>query len=150
MTKIRKTIIILIASLLVNQANILAQEGILPFLYVESKNGEVVEIAFIGATMTIIDDLIIVNTPDKNHEFDYSDIEKFYFIDKNSLIASKFSDFEINLYPNPTIGKFRLEITNGVKEIKSISRGILICRIKSDIKTTAPFSIPITNKSLSL
>ena len=121
MTKTRKTIIILIASLLINQANILAQEGILPFLYVESKNGDVVEIAFTDATMTIIDNSIIVNTPEENHEFDYSDIEKFYFIDKNSMITSNSIDFEINLYPNPTTGKFRIESTNGVNEIKSIS-----------------------------
>ena len=136
MTKTSKTIIILIASLLINQANILAQEGILPYLYVESKDGNVVEIAFTNATMTVIDNLILVNTPEENHEFDYSDTEKFYFTGKDSLTVSNYSDFEVNLSPNPTTGKFRIEATNGFNEIKSIS----ISNVQGQKMATKAFS----------
>jgi hypothetical protein len=81
------SLILLIASLLIT-ANVFGQGGKLPFLYLESKTGNIVEIPFTDGAMTIMKNLILVNTPKTIYEYDYDDIERFYFKDKNHLTLS--------------------------------------------------------------
>jgi hypothetical protein len=55
---------------------------ILSFLYLEDKDGLITEIPFVDGTLTITETQILVNIPKYHYEFDYYEIEKFYFKNK--------------------------------------------------------------------
>ena len=94
--KTPKHILLLFASLLVT-ANVLGQARIMPFLYLENKKGETIEIHFTDGTMSIKENQILIGTPSKQFDFDYDDVEKFYFKDcyKASLLNLTVSGGEL-------------------------------------------------------
>ena len=77
----------IIAGLLMT-ANVSGQGGIMPFLYLEDKQGETTEIQFTDGTMTIMENQILIGTPAKQYEFDYDAVERFYFKDYQSAALS--------------------------------------------------------------
>jgi len=80
----KKQIVLLIAGLLVT-ANVLGQNRMLPYLYLKDTIGNIREVPFTDGTISIMDNLILVNTPKDHYEYNYDAVEKFYFKDKSHL-----------------------------------------------------------------
>jgi len=74
----KRTILLFFAWLLAMSA--LSQSETIPYLYLEDKNGDVEVIQFTyNGSITIIGNLIQVDTPEGFVEYDYDEVEKFYF-----------------------------------------------------------------------
>ena len=94
--KTPKHLLLLFVSLL-TAANVSGQGRIMPFLYLEDKKGETTEIQFTDGSVSIMENKILIGTPGKQFDFDYDDVERFYFKDcyKASLLNVAVSEGEL-------------------------------------------------------
>jgi len=83
----KKLALLLIASLLMT-SNVLGQRMALPYLYLEDRNGNVFVIPFTDGTINVTNNIVSINTPRINYEFDYDELLRFFFRDKYSLTLS--------------------------------------------------------------
>ena len=93
-----KSMIVIIACLFI-LANVFGQEEILPYLYLGHKNGIMLEIPFADGTISIMENQILIDTPNDHYEYDYNDIERFFFKDKSHLTLSHLTFSEGMLIP---------------------------------------------------
>ena len=82
----KKVILILITCLFVTGG--FAQGQVEPYLYLEKKNGDIVELLFTDGTITILDNQFLVETPEHRFEYEFDDVESFYFSDKNVSVEN--------------------------------------------------------------
>ena len=115
--RMKRTILVIFACLLTISA--LGQSEILPYLYLEDKNGGVEEIPFTNGTMKIIGNKILIDMPEKPLEYDYDEIESFYFKDKNFLTLLNLTVSEGVLTPefNSQIFNYIVEVPNNTTSI---------------------------------
>ena len=89
--KIRKSknnLIIVIISCLFIVTSVFGQSGILPFLYLQKKDGDLFEILFSDGTISIFENQFFIDTPVDHYEYKYNEIDRFYFKDKSNLTLS--------------------------------------------------------------
>jgi hypothetical protein len=91
----KKVILTLMTCLFVTSS--FAQGQVEPYLYLEEKNGNIVELLFTDGTITILDNQFLIETPGHHLEYEYDDVESFYFSDKNVSVEN-LKTFNLKMY----------------------------------------------------
>ena len=104
-------LMLLIVSLFIT-TNVLGQGKILPYLYLENKNGNILEIPFTDGTITIKEKQILIDIPKEHYQYEYDGIEKFYFKDKSHLTLLNLTVSEGELVPefNSNIVSYAVDV----------------------------------------
>ena len=170
-TKIRKSwrnaILATIASIFIT-TSIFGQDGILPFLYLENKNGDILEIPFTDGTISIMDNQIFIYAQSNHYKYNYDDVERFYFKDKIHLILSDLTVSEGMLVPefNGNIFNYSLNVPtittsvtitakannpnatiigDGLKELTNPTSTFTITVTADDSETALVYTITVNN-----